>query len=266
MSTYNRIVAVDENYNFPEGVREKLKGDTGPVGPKGDKGDQGIQGTKGDTGSVGPQGPKGDTGSVGPPGNTGPQGPKGDTGAPGALSNSSSYILVGPGRPDQPTTTGGIITGNEPAGCEFRSTDGAGVGAWVWMKRAGVWTVTSGDTGWRVIFSGTTVYEQMWNPVTVPSNGRFRLRRTVAGLWISVDSIMIAKGKTFNLLGGLPTSWLVSADPSTYPGSLYVLAGTLPDQQVDTQFLNGTSVGGMIRDIKLYPAKDWPTTLVGIPA
>ena len=60
-----------------------------------------------------------------------------------------STFLHGPGRPDQPGTTAGIITGSEPVGTTYTSTDGAGVGAWVWRKRPTGWQVTDGDTGWR---------------------------------------------------------------------------------------------------------------------
>ena len=42
---------------------------------------------------------------------------------------AAAYLLVGPGRPDVPATTEGQITGSEPIGCEYRSTDGACVGA-----------------------------------------------------------------------------------------------------------------------------------------
>ena len=79
----------------------------------------------------------------------GDRGDKGETGAPGVVSSASSYVLVGPGRPDTPSTTGGVITGSEPVGAEYRSTDGANVGAWTWRKRPTGWAVTDGDTGWR---------------------------------------------------------------------------------------------------------------------
>ena len=70
----------------------------------------------------------------------------------GPVISSSASTLTGPGRPDQSATTGGVITGNEPVGTEYRSTDGAGVGAFVWMKRpGGKWEVTDGDTGWRLL-------------------------------------------------------------------------------------------------------------------
>lgn len=106
----------------------------------------------------------------------GDQGVKGDTGAPGALANASSYVLVGPGRPDTPSTTGGVITGAEPVGAEYRSTDGANVGAWTWRKRpGGSWSVVDGDTGWRRL-DGSTTY-----PPTSDARG-FLARRTSQGV------------------------------------------------------------------------------------
>lgn len=62
-------------------------------------------------------------------------------------------ILSGPGRPDQPDSTGGIIKGNEKVGIEYNSTDGANVGAYKWIKRPDGWRVIYGDTGWRKITS-----------------------------------------------------------------------------------------------------------------
>ena len=86
--------------------------------------------------------------------------PRGKPGPPGPPSTSGSgggshpLLLSGPGRPDVPPTTGGVITGSEAVGTEYRSTDGAGVGAWVWMRRPTGWVVVDGDTGWRNIGSG----------------------------------------------------------------------------------------------------------------
>ena len=68
----------------------------------------------------------------------------------GSSSQSSdSTIITGNGRPDKPNTTNGKITGNEPNGTFYNSTDGAGVGAYLWQKQNGQWTVISGDTGIR---------------------------------------------------------------------------------------------------------------------
>ena len=61
--------------------------------------------------------------------------------APGGL------MLVGPGRPDQPNTTDGLIKGNEANGFLYISTNGAGVGAQQWQKVGGNWICIKGDTG-----------------------------------------------------------------------------------------------------------------------
>ena len=80
----------------------------------------------------------------------GDRGDRGETGPPGVVSSASSYVIVGPGRPDQPSTTAGTITGNEPVGARYESVDEAGVGARTWRKVAGnKWVVTDGDTGPR---------------------------------------------------------------------------------------------------------------------
>ena len=65
------------------------------------------------------------------------------TGAP------SDWLKVGPGDPRTPATTSGQITGTEPNGCTYVSTDGGGVGGYRWVKRAGAWVCVEGDTGWR---------------------------------------------------------------------------------------------------------------------
>lgn len=178
--------------------------------------------------------------------------------------------VSGPGRPDQVATTQGAITGSEPVGTTYTSTDGANVGAYVWRKRpGGKWEVVDGDTGWRVIFNGTTVLEPTWAPITTPSAGRLRLRRTVAGLWVSADDIQFPSGTAtqFSMLGGLDSAWQVSADTRTYPGGFYVLGGQQPALRVDRSDLIGNPVGGRIRDIKFYPSSSWPSApLPGTPA
>lgn len=74
--------------------------------------------------------------------------PKG--GGSGSQS-SDSMIITGVGRPDKPETTQGKITGSEPNGTFYFSTNGDGVGAWLWQKQRNVWQVISGDTGARRI-------------------------------------------------------------------------------------------------------------------
>lgn len=67
----------------------------------------------------------------------------------GGSQSSDSTIITGAGRPDKLETTQGKITGREPNGTFYNSTNGAGVGAYLWQKQNGQWTVISGDTGIR---------------------------------------------------------------------------------------------------------------------
>ena len=166
----------------PRGVQGEPgpRGETGPAGPVGPAGPQGPQGETGPAGAdstvPGPTGPQGPAGATGPQGPTGPAGPAGPQGAPGVVSSASSYVIVGPGRPDVPSTTAGTITGAEPVGARYESVDEAGVGARTWRKVPGnKWVVTDGDTGWRRL-DGSTTY-----PPTSDAKG-FLARRTSQGV------------------------------------------------------------------------------------
>lgn len=70
-------------------------------------------------------------------------------GSSGGDQSGNSMIITGVGRPDKPETTSGKITGGEPDGTFYSSTNGAGVGAHLWQKQANKWNVISGDTGSR---------------------------------------------------------------------------------------------------------------------
>lgn len=72
----------------------------------------------------------------------------------GGSQSSDSIIIAGNGRPDKPETTGGKITGREQNGTFYSSTNGAGVGAYLWQKQKGKWNVVSADTGVRRITDG----------------------------------------------------------------------------------------------------------------
>lgn len=67
---------------------------------------------------------------------------------------SSSVLIQGNGRPDKPDTTDGKITGREPNGTIYNSTNGAGVGAYLWQKQNGKWVAISADTGVRRVTQG----------------------------------------------------------------------------------------------------------------
>lgn len=91
----------------------------------------------------------------------------------GASQSSDSTIITGVGRPDKPETTRFIIPspdgldyytnkvkGNEPNGTFYNSTNGAGVGAYLWQKQNGKWNVVSADTGVRRITDGAVNIKQ----------------------------------------------------------------------------------------------------------
>lgn len=67
----------------------------------------------------------------------------------GGSKSSDSMIITGNGRPDKPATTAGKIMGDEHNGNIYNSIDGAGVGAYLWIRRNNKWVVISGDTGAR---------------------------------------------------------------------------------------------------------------------
>lgn len=83
--------------------------------------------------------------------------PDGSSG--GGSQSSDSTIITGNGRPDKPETTSGKITGREPNCTFYSSTDGAGVGAYLWQKQNNKWVVISGDTGARRMNTSVNIKE-----------------------------------------------------------------------------------------------------------
>lgn len=84
----------------------------------------------------------------------------------GSSQSSDSPIITGNGRPDKPDTTGDVlngvenkITGREPNGTFYNSTNGAGVGAHLWQKQNNKWVVISGDTGARRMNTSVNIKE-----------------------------------------------------------------------------------------------------------
>ncbi|RUQ23521.1 collagen-like protein [Kocuria sp. HSID16901] len=128
--------------NMSDGTTETYPLPEPPPGPPGQRGPAGK------TGPVGERGPRGERG---PEGKRGPQGYRGPAGPSGDPGNPTMFQIVGPGRPDIASTLQQnrqtVVTA--PVGASFYSTDGAGTGAWQWMKTPARWGVTHGDTGWR---------------------------------------------------------------------------------------------------------------------
>lgn len=202
----------------------------------------------------------------------GDRGDRGETGPPGVVSSASSYILVGPGRPDVPSTTAGTITGAEPVGAEFRSQDGAGVGAYRWMKRpGGKWEVTDGDTGWRDV---TDLLLPPWTTSTVPL---VRVRRIGATSFLHIQylvkpvpsgAVLVVpsgfRGKRGGVNAGIASAAIVGPYNNTPIGS-----GATSYQNVNgenTVYTNGAGEGGT-SSLTWAAADTWPSApLPGTPA
>lgn len=202
-----------------------------------------------------------------PKGNEGAKGDKGDKGAPGALTNASSYHIVGPGRPDTPSSTAGTITGNEPVGATYYSEDGASVGAYVWMRRpGGKWEVTNGDTGWRDV----TALVSGWH-ANYANGFRILARRTnstamlkLGALHATVGGTISANQKMFTIAGEVWSFLLGSSNPEH--GSMSGVVGRGPtnspliqvgkDVYTAGNFYSDHSAMGTLTG---PPAGTWPT-------
>lgn len=88
-----------------------------------------------------------------------PQGAKGDSTATPVVVPALS-LLTGAGRPDTRATLSPEnreAVAAAPVGASFTSTDGAGTGAWAWVKTPTGWQVTYGETRFSVFHAqGTT--------------------------------------------------------------------------------------------------------------
>lgn len=184
--------------------------------------------------------------------------------------------VSGPGRPDQVATTQGAITGSEPVGTTYTSTDGANVGAYVWRKRpGGKWEVIDGDTGWRKIpFSELAqqdkMIEGMWTAV--------RVRRQNNIVYVSA-AIQPASGVTGRVeIWTHPSGWRYTGQAGwnhQQPSSL-AMVGNANDGRNwifynNTNSKNTTSMnlGVSLTTYGVISAQSdqtWPTTLPGTPA
>lgn len=163
-------------------------------------------------GLMGEPGPQGVAGEQGPPGPPGPAGPIGPMGPAGPAGDSGILELVGPGHPENPPSTGGVITGNEPDYTRFHSTNGANSGGWIWQKFP--YEVPNG--GWRVIegagkqertFEDETTGNKYWVTSVKREHG--------VDLEIVLDTVNVPEGYAGELLDLVP-----DAGKSGWPSAL----------------------------------------------
>lgn len=193
--------------------------------------------------------------------------PAGSKGEPG---NPSTMTLLGAGRPDTPAT---LSTSNQTAvanaalGATFTSTDGAGTGAWAWVKTPTGWEPTYADTGWRDITS----------LATLPTNASWATGfagvfvRRQGGLIIgSIRGLTISSRSSFSVLT-LPSGFRASKNATDTTNIATVNdGGDLFTGKVT--FWDGmlvqvkTPAAARIDVLFTIPARDpWPSTLPGVP-
>lgn len=193
--------------------------------------------------------------------------PAGSKGEPG---NPSAMTLVGAGRPDTPAT---LSTANQTAvanaavGATFTSTDGAGTGAWAWVKTPAGWEPTYADTGWRDITS----------LASLPANASWATG--VAGVFIrrqggfiigSIRGLTISSRSAFSVLT-LPSGFRASKNATDMTNIATVNdAGDLFTGKVtfwDGVFVQvKTPAAARLDTLFTLPVRDtWPSTLPGAP-
>ena len=235
---------------------------TGPPGPQGPPGDPGPQGPPGEAGPAGERGPEGPQGDPGVQGERGPQGLQGE---PGAVPTAADYAIVGPGRPDVPASTGDLVTASTPVGATYTSTDGAGVGAFVWRKRPdGSWAVVDGDTGWRSV---PTLITQ------IPVINLRRVGSDVHLMWVRAQNSNAltdrtqllpdpGRGSGFYLEPQTPI--LVQA--TVNGGSVAALIHDNTRQTWDLRITGSSAPAWLAANTRYSTVDPWPSSLPGTPA
>ena len=186
--------------------------------------------------------------------------------------SSDSMIITGNGRPDKPETTSGKITGREPNGAFYNSTNGAGVGAYLWQKQKNQWIVISGDTGNRIIRSAINiksgfVYLQRINNLVICS--------FTGGAWSSISFYgknnskfqRKSHAKRFDLLrtNGIPVGFRTPlafmlpfySDDGNHVGMVYV-GGTGNYNYIELRFKEDVPTEDL--DLMRLPVITWVTS------
>ena len=175
------------------------------------------------------------------------------------VSSASSYVIVGPGRPDVPSTTAGTITGSEPVGAEFRSQDGAQVGAFVWMKRPGnKWVVMSGEYTRQVGRGNGATYHEDGSAY----QGDLRLGFTPGLVYIALGMNATVDSGKHLILPGIR---------ALMPNFSFNSYSSLPSPL--REYFGNITIAGPVgaqasREDHLWviPIATWPTTAIGVPA
>lgn len=181
-------------------------------------------------------------------------------------------MLVGVGRPDTPSTLSPenqTAVANALVGATFTSMDGAGTGAWAWVKTPAGWQVTYGDTGWRNLTSLVTLpATRSWASGTA---GLF-IRRELGQIHLSIRGL-VASSTGSTSIYRLPIGWR-SIKSLTDLHSVPTMNDAGNGFTGKITFWDGSNVqskaavdGGRTDAYFSLPARDsWPTSLPGTAA
>ena len=178
----------------------------------------------------------------------------------GLTGAASDWLKVGPGDPRTPATTSGQITGTEPNGCTYVSTDGGGVGGYRWTKRAGVWVCVEGDTGWRTAYAWLENGWAQW--------GTFPLLVNRTANRVSLSGVLTGAAKTSNVFmrptSGfrIPTLQYIQSLVAWNTGTNAPVTASTTTLYADGAVAGAYSAGAL----SWLTANAWPTTLPGSPA
>ena len=186
-------------------------------------------------------------------------------GPPGAVPTAADYAIVGPGRPDVPASTGDLVTAATPVGATYTSTDGAGVGAFVWRKRPdGTWEVVDGDTGKRAI------------PTLIDQIPTLYLRRIGWTVWVewpraqnsnqladrtSLVSISSIGGERGGF--GFPAATPILLQSAVDGGSAAALIYDPSRLALDIRITGSTAPKWLAANASITTTNPWPSTLPG---
>lgn len=187
------------------------------------------------------------------------------TGAP------SDWLKVGPGDPRTPSTTGGQITGTEPNGCTYISTDGGGVGGYGWRKRGGVWVCVEGDTGVRVVSLDAAWRNAFADGVNQTWSGTSSLTVRRIGDVVTVLALGLQKAAApaANAIAAIPAGWRpqIAQQFMGFNSSLQVFRlWSNGDGDYPLSLQGPISNGSFSFTLSYHTRSPWPTALPGTAA
>lgn len=184
------------------------------------------------------------------------------------ISNQAS--IVSAGRPDVIDTlplSKREEVNRAPVGTQFISSDGAGVGAWQWQKKADKWEVTVGDTGWRNI--DTQMFGNLSHASNYYPSEKASIRRINNNVYFTLPPTRMSSN--FNGTNAFPSVLGFTKSPAgrkvfgllAHNSTEIIAQLYFHERGIHLQSFKAGDINGGHGD---YLTSDpWPTTLPGTP-